>query len=336
MSRPALSRVILVILLSIFLHNVAADTSQLFTSIITAPPSGITSIPVSVITDSTPSSIVPSSSHSSAFDAAASISLLNSATLVAESANDLGPLVTADPETTSTIDYAIPKSTATSEVTPSVIVDSSASAVSPTSVQIDSSRPSSSSSPPTSTNASDSSSVTASTTSSSSKRRTTILVAVIVSVAGVLAVFFLILGTVHYHRRRQRKRLSSRSSQSSRDAEATDKPDPSAQVLAPVNGLRPHDKLQEKMEVIKEESADPQVAGLSSFRRPLSRNKTLPLLPLATEPCPPPTRVFGASPRRNLSVDSSAAERHRNAVIMNYSDESLLVNAEVDPVGLAR
>ncbi|KAK9486173.1 hypothetical protein V1527DRAFT_451532 [Lipomyces starkeyi] len=346
MSSPRASRAVLVILLSllIFLAHVHAETSSTYTSIITAPPNGITSIPASLVTDdSTPSSAAPVSLYSSSLDAAKSAPLLYySSTLVAESTTAPGPLVTAtEPDASSTLDYILPKSTATSKLTSSSSVlssVSSTSALSPTSVSTDysnsSSQPSASA-----TNLSDSSSNSASTTSSASKRRTTILVAVIVSVAGVLLISFLVVATIHYQRRRQRKGLSARTSQLSGDdgAADTEKQAPSATALTPANGPRPKDKKpQEMMEIIREESVDFPVHGPSRFGRPLSRNKTLPLLPPATEPYTPSMQVVDTLPRRNASIDNIAADRHRNAVIMNYSNESLLEDAEVDSIGVAR
>ncbi|KAK9376468.1 uncharacterized protein V1513DRAFT_438758 [Lipomyces chichibuensis] len=343
MSSPPASRAVLVILLSLLisLAHVAADRSSTYTSIITAPPNGITSIPASLVTDdSIPSSAAPVSSYSSSLDAAASASLLYySSTLVADSTNAPGPLVTAtEQDASSTIDYILPKSTATSKLTHSssaLSSVSSASALSPTSIPTDYS---SSSSQPSAaaTNLSDSSSNSGSATSSVSKRRTTILVAVIVSVAGVLVIFFLVVATIHYQRRRQRRRLSAGTSQLSGDAGASDteKQAPSILALAPANGPCPNDKKpQETMAVIREESVVP---GPSRFGRPLSRNKTLPLLPPATERYTPSMQIFDTSPRRNASLDIIAADRHRNAVIMNYSDESLLDYAEANSIGVAR
>ncbi|KAK9388491.1 hypothetical protein V1515DRAFT_597028 [Lipomyces mesembrius] len=346
MSSPPSSRAVLVLVLSlmVILVHVVADPSSTYRSIITAPPNGITSLPASLVTDdSTPSSAAPVSSHSSSLDAAASASLLYySSTLVAESTNALGPLVTAtEPDASSTIDYILSQSTTTSKLTYSSSAwssVSSTSALSATSIPTDysnsSSQPSASA-----TNLSDSSSNSASTTSSTSKRRTTILVAVMVSVAGVLVIFFLLAATFHYQRRRQRRRLSAGTSELSGDAGAadTEKQAPSTPALTLANGPRLKDKKpQEMMEVIREESVDFPVPGPSRFGRPLSRNKTLPLLPPATEPYTPSMQVFDALLRRNGSIDNIAAERHRNAVIMNYSDESLLDYAEVDSIGVAR
>ncbi|KAK9327998.1 hypothetical protein V1520DRAFT_347256 [Lipomyces starkeyi] len=345
MSSSPAPRAVVVILLSllIFLAHVHAETSSTYTSIITAPPNGITSIPASLVTDdSTPTSAAPVSLYSSSLDAAKSASLLYySSTLVAESTTAPGPLVTAtEPDASSTLDYILPKSTATSKLTSSSSVlssVSSTSSLSPTSISTDYS--SSSSQPSASaTNLSDSSSNSASTTSPTSKRRTTILVAVIVSVATVLVMFFLVVATIHYQRRRQRKRLRAGTSQLSGDAEPadTEKQTPSATTLTLANGPRSKDKMsQEMMEVIREESVDFPVPGPSRFGRTLSRNKTLPLLPPATELYTPSMQVFD-TPRRNASIDTLAAERHRNAVILNYSDESLLKDTEVDSIGVAR
>ncbi|KAK9351577.1 hypothetical protein V1523DRAFT_416369 [Lipomyces doorenjongii] len=342
MSSTPSSRAVLVLLLSlvIFLVHVVADTSSTYTSIITAPPNGITSLPASLVTDdNNPSSTAPISSRSPSLDASL---LYYSSTLVAESTNALGPLVTAtEPDASSTIDYSLPQSTATSKLTYSSSAWSSVSSTSAVSATSPPTDYSSSSSQPSAsaTNVSDSSSNSASATSSTSKRRTTILVAVIVSVAGVLVIFFLVVATIHYQRRRQRRRLSAGNSQLSGDAKAadTEKQAPSPPALTSANGPRPKDKKpQDMMEVIREETVDFPVPGPSRFGRPLSRNKTLPLLPPATELRTPSMQVFDALPRRNGSIDNIAAERHRNAVIMNYSDESLLDYAEVDSIGVAR
>ncbi|KAK9245651.1 hypothetical protein V1506DRAFT_537541 [Lipomyces tetrasporus] len=345
-SRTAVLVILLLSLVTCFLTPVSADSSSAYTSIITAPPNGITSIPSSLVTDdSTPSTSIRSS------DGSATVSLLYSSTLVAQSTTALGPVITeTNPEISSTIAYNIlSTSSAASEPARSSSATAmssvlSASTVSPDSESSLSSWPSATASNPSSNSASQISS-----TSSSSSRRTTILVAVIVSVAGILVIVFLVLALVHYQRRRQRNRLSSGTDHSLADTEAAgaEKPAPSASTFPPPKAPRSKDKKpQEKMEVIREESLDPSMAGPSRLARSSSRNKTLPPPP-PPPPVPPPPpatqrntsspQAFGAMSRRNASIDSTIADRNRNAVIMNYSVESLLDDEiEVDSIGIAR
>ncbi|KAK9321745.1 hypothetical protein V1517DRAFT_325526 [Lipomyces orientalis] len=347
-SRTAVLVILLLSLLTCDLTPVSADSSSAYTSIITAPPNGITSIPASLVTDvSTPSTSARSS------DGSAAASLLYTSTLVAQSTAALGPVITeTNPEISSTIDYDIlstssvasgPARSSSAMAMSSVL---SASTVSPGSKSSLSSLPSA-----TATTASGPSSNSASQISagsSSSSRRTTILVAVIVSVAGILVIVFLVLAMVHYQRRLQRKRLSSGTDHSLADAEAAgaEKPAPSGSAFPPPKAPRPKDKKpQEKMEVIREESLDPAMAGPSRLGRSSSRNKTLPPPPPPPVPPPPPAmqrntlppQTFGARSRRNASIDSTTADRNRNAVIMNYSVESLIEGeVEVDSIGIAR